>query len=200
MKYQRDRFADETIVRPYPRQSAKTATMNGMVFLARPKSFSQQTNTDRAGVSKKQVAKPKSIPDNQTARGITQRTRRHILCVDDEPDILDVAALSLEMVGEYQVTRASSGGEACRLASEVSPDLILLDVMMPVMAGPATLKALRRDERTAQIPIVFMTARVQPEEVEEYFVLGACAVIHKPFDPMLLATQLGDILDADVNE
>ena len=67
--------------------------------------------------------------------------------------------------------------------------------MMPQMGGPSTLQALRAKAETASIPVVFMTARVQPKEVEEYLALGASAVVHKPFDPMQLAGQIGEILN-----
>lgn len=119
----------------------------------------------------------------------------HILCVDDEQDILSVAKLSLETVGGYKVTTCSSGPEAVERIKDINPDLILLDVMMPHMGGPETLQALRTVTEAAITPIVFMTARVQPKEVEEYLQLGAAAVVHKPFDPMQLASQIGEILD-----
>lgn len=119
----------------------------------------------------------------------------HILCVDDEHDILSVAKLSLETVGGYKVTTCSSGPEAVERIKEISPDLILLDVMMPHMGGPETLQELRAITEAAITPIVFMTARVQPKEVEEYLQMGAAAVVHKPFDPMQLANQIGEILE-----
>lgn len=119
----------------------------------------------------------------------------HILCVDDERDILSVARLSLETVGGYKVTTCSSGPEAVERIKDINPDLILLDVMMPHMGGPETLQELRSITDAAITPIVFMTARVQPNEVEEYIQMGAAAVVHKPFDPMQLANQIGEILD-----
>jgi len=70
------------------------------------------------------------------------------------------------------------------------PDLILLDVMMPGMDGPTTLKSLRGHDEFAAIPVLFMTAKVQSDEVEEYLALGAVGVIHKPFDPMALSDEI----------
>jgi CheY-like chemotaxis protein len=74
-----------------------------------------------------------------------------------------------------------------------SPDLLLLDVMMPEMDGPTTLKALRQIPGTLPTPVIFMTAKVQPAEVEELRTLGALDVIAKPFDPMTLADQIKKI-------
>ena len=75
-------------------------------------------------------------------------------------------------------------------AAKWRPDLILLDVMMPVMDGPATLRRLRENPQTADIPVVFMTARAQTRELDHFKSLGAAGVIVKPFDPMTLAASL----------
>ncbi|MFP8776959.1 response regulator [Hydrogenophaga sp. RWCD_12] len=116
-----------------------------------------------------------------------------ILYVEDEPDIQAVAAMALEMVGGFQVKVCSSGEEALQEVRSFAPDLILLDVMMPGMDGPGTLRALRAMPATARVPVAFMTAKVQPEEVEHYRALGALDVIAKPFDPMTLSTRVRDI-------
>ena len=118
---------------------------------------------------------------------------QHVLCVDDEADILEVAQLSLETVGGLTVTCLNSGQAAVAEAEQIKPDLILLDVMMPVMDGPATLKALRKNPALDHIPIVFMTARVQPAEIQEYMSMGAAGVTPKPFDPMTLAGHISEI-------
>jgi CheY-like chemotaxis protein len=110
-----------------------------------------------------------------------------ILHVDDEPDIREVVELSLGLDSDFVTRNVGSGKEALVVASEWLPDLILLDVMMPAMDGPATLAHLRADERTARIPVVFMTARAQAREIELLNSLGAMGVIDKPFDPMALA-------------
>ena len=75
-------------------------------------------------------------------------------------------------------------------AIDWEPDVILMDVMMPVMDGPETLSHLRENARTAKIPVVFMTARAQTREVEHFLSLGAAGVITKPFDPMTLAAAV----------
>ncbi|HEY2137218.1 MAG TPA: response regulator [Xanthobacteraceae bacterium] len=110
-----------------------------------------------------------------------------VLYVDDEPDIREVVELSLSLDPGLAVRTCASGEEASVAAADWSPDLILCDVMMPVMDGPAMLAHLRQDPRTARIPVVFMTARAQPKEIEHFMSLGASGVIGKPFDPMTLA-------------
>ncbi len=97
----------------------------------------------------------------------------HILCVDDEQDILAISQASLETIGGFAVTCCNSGAEALRSIQETKPDLVLLDVMMPLMGGPATLKAIHNLPGCADLPIVFMTARVQPDEIKAYLDLGA---------------------------
>jgi two-component system, OmpR family, response regulator len=116
-----------------------------------------------------------------------------ILYVEDEPDIQTIAKLALEAVGGFTVKICSSGREALDTVAEFSPDLILLDVMMPGMDGPTTLQALRGLAACATTPVVFMTAKVQPQEVSGYKALGALSVIAKPFDPMTLSDQVRTI-------
>ena len=115
---------------------------------------------------------------------------QHILCVDDEADILEVARMTLETVGGFHVTCMGSGAEAIEKAESIHPDLILLDVMMPQRDGPSTLQALRRQPSLNDVPIVFMTARVQPAEVQHYLEIGAAGVTPKPFDAMALSGQI----------
>ncbi len=113
-----------------------------------------------------------------------------ILYVEDETDIQAVASLALEGVGGFTLCTCSSGAEAVAAVADFRPDLLLLDVMMPGMDGPATLEAIRALPGTADIPVVFMTARVQAHEVAALNALGAIDVIAKPFDPMTLAEHL----------
>lgn len=113
-----------------------------------------------------------------------------VLYVDDEPDIREIAKIALDLDDGMVVETAASGAEAITKARNWSPDIILLDVMMPDMDGPMTLAALRGHAATRSIPVVFITARTQAHEVERFRALGAAAVIPKPFDPMLLATQV----------
>ena len=115
--------------------------------------------------------------------------------MEDEPDIQAVAELALEMVGGYQVTICNSGQEALNKVSGFAPDLILLDLMMPGMDGPTTLQNLHADPVNITVPVIFLTAKVQPSEVTQYQALGALNVIAKPFDPMTLAAQVRQIWD-----
>jgi len=88
-----------------------------------------------------------------------------ILMIDDESDIQTVARLALETLGGFTVQLCNSGSEAVMIASAFKPDVILLDVMMPGMDGPTTLKTLRDQPRTAAIPVIFMTAKVRATRV-----------------------------------
>lgn len=118
------------------------------------------------------------------------QTLERILYVEDEPDIQAVARLALEQLGGFRVELCSSGAEALERIPLFKPDLILLDVMMPGMDGPSTLRALRNMPEGRDRPVVFMTAKVQPQEVAHYKQLGAIDVIPKPFDPMGLADKV----------
>jgi CheY-like chemotaxis protein len=117
-------------------------------------------------------------------------TLQRILYVEDEPDIQTVARIVLETVGGFTVQICSSGEEALQTAVEFAPDLLLLDVMMPGMDGPTTLQALRNLPDLENTPAVFMTAKVQPQEIEQFKSFGALDVITKPFDPMALSSQI----------
>jgi CheY-like chemotaxis protein len=119
-----------------------------------------------------------------------------VMLVDDEEDIRTIGQLSLGRVGGWQTVMAASGAEALTKAAAEQPDLILLDVMMPDLDGPTTFSLLRGQEATAKIPIIFMTAKVQKHEVARYLELGAVGVIHKPFDPMTLPSEIRRLLAA----
>ena len=118
-----------------------------------------------------------------------------ILIIDDEDDIRRIASLGLGRVGKMEVIEAHSGAEGVRKAEEEKPDCILLDVMMPVMDGPATLAALRHNPVTSEIPVIFLTAKAMTSEVERLKGLGATGVLTKPFDPMMLAAQVRRIVE-----
>ena len=115
---------------------------------------------------------------------------RKILHVEDEPDIREVARLALETVGGFVVESCASGEDAVVRAPAFRPDLVLLDVMMPGLDGPATFQRLRQIPGFEQIPVIFMTAKAMPQEIERFRELGALDVITKPFDPMELASQI----------
>jgi CheY-like chemotaxis protein len=121
---------------------------------------------------------------------VTRPALRTILYVDDEPDIREIVEMSLALVEDLAVHTCESGDQALRLAPQLRPDLVLLDVMMPNMDGPTTLKRMRENAALAGIPVVFMTAKALPQEVARFRDLGAVGVIAKPFDPMKLAQQV----------
>ena len=117
-------------------------------------------------------------------------TAIRLLHVDDEPDIRTVVELALSLDPIFEVRSCESGADALAAAAEWRPDVMLLDVMMPVMDGPATLAQLRANPATTDIPVIFMTARAQARETERFRSLGAIGVIPKPFDPMTLAASV----------
>ncbi len=119
-----------------------------------------------------------------------------ILHVDDEPDIREIVGLSLSLNPDFQLRACGSGADAITAAAAWSPLLILLDVMMPGMDGPTTLSHLRKNPDTSDIPVLFMTARAQAREVEQFISLGAQGVISKPFDPMTLPFLVRNHLQA----
>ena len=119
---------------------------------------------------------------------------KHILLIDDEDDIREVAAMSLETVAGWRVTCASSGEEGIRLAEHAAPDAILLDVMMPDQDGPQTLRRLRQNAKTKSIPVLFLTAKVQAFERQRLKDIGASGTLAKPFNPMKLADEISQTL------
>ncbi|WP_296130859.1 response regulator [Pseudomonas sp. Ga0074129] len=118
---------------------------------------------------------------------------QRILHVEDDPSIQAVARVALEAVGGFQVLSCSSGQAALDQLVAFAPDFILLDVMMPDMDGPQTLAHIAQLIDIEQVPVAFMTAKVQPAEIAHYRSLGARDVIIKPFDPMQLAAQVRKI-------
>lgn len=126
-----------------------------------------------------------------------------VLIVDDDDDIRTIGTISLGTVGGMSVRQASSGPEGASMAREEGPDVILLDMMMPGLDGLGTLAELRADPRTAEIPVIFMTAKAQSRDLPQYLAAGAIGVIAKPFDPMTLAEEVRALVaaaasDADV--
>lgn len=124
---------------------------------------------------------------------MSAETLSRILYVEDEPDIQAVAKLALAVVGGFTLEVCSSGQEALEKAEAFAPQLMLIDVMMPEMDGLTTMQKLHDIPALANVPTVFMTAKVQLQKVKEYKALGAVEVIAKPFDPMTLASDINDI-------
>src|ERR1700681_2202745 len=120
--------------------------------------------------------------------------RFRVLYIDDEPDICEVVQIALGLDPSLWVRSCTSGKEALATATEWRPDIILCDVVMPVMDGPATLARLRQHPQTADTPFIFMTSRAQARELECFKSPGAAGVIVKPFDPMTLADTVRSLL------
>ena len=119
---------------------------------------------------------------------------RRILLIDDEDDIREIAALSLEATVGWETSTAECGSAGVAKAIAAPPDAILLDVMMPDMDGPETFLELRRHAETAATPVIFLTAKAQAAERRGLLETGANGVIAKPFDPLTLASEISVIL------
>ena len=120
--------------------------------------------------------------------------QRRILIIDDDDDIREVAALTLETVAGWEGLTANSGANGIQRAREENPDAILLDVMMPGMDGPTTFQELQKIPETAGIPVILLTAKVQGADQKRFAELGVAAILFKPFDPLTLAQQMSDAL------
>lgn len=119
---------------------------------------------------------------------------KRILIIDDDPDILAVAQLALEAIEGWDVTIALSGKEGIEKARKERPDAILLDVMMPEMDGISTFQVLQSASETASIPVILMTAKVQPADQQRFATSGVAATIIKPFKAMQLSAQIAELL------
>ncbi|MBI1417462.1 MAG: response regulator [Limimaricola sp.] len=116
-----------------------------------------------------------------------------VVFVEDDPDIFLLIELALSRLGGFTVKGFQSGAEAVAHAAASKPQLVLLDVMMPDMDGPTTMKELSSQPGFADTPMVFMTAKINPSDVDRLYAMGAAAVLTKPFDPMTLADELRKI-------
>ena len=120
---------------------------------------------------------------------------KKILVIDDENDIQEVARLSLQLTENWTVMSANGGAAGTMLTLSAEPDAILLDVMMPDMDGPSTLRVLQQQGVT--IPVIFLTAKVQPVDRQKFMQLGVRGIISKPFDPLTLGKQIREMLAWD---
>lgn len=125
------------------------------------------------------------------------RTAPRVLVVDDDDGIRDVVDIALNLVGGFDVTCASSGEEALSLLDDHSFDVVVLDVMMPGLDGPSTLRRMRSTFNGSDVPVVFLTAKAQPHERMELQSLGVSGVIVKPFDPLTLADDVRNLARLD---
>jgi CheY-like chemotaxis protein len=122
-------------------------------------------------------------------------TVKRILVVDNKPTIQEVAKICLDTVAGWEVFVAGSGMEGLAKAESEQPDAILLDVMMPDMDGLTTFQKLQANPTTQGIPVILLTANVQPSDYLRYQELGLRAAIAKPFNPLGLAGEIAQILD-----
>lgn len=122
-----------------------------------------------------------------------QKPLTSVFYVDDEPDIREVVEMALGLVPGLTVRTCPSGVQAIQELPLLQPDLVLLDVMMPGLDGPATLAQMRNDEILRNLPVIFMTAKALPQEVDRFMKLGAIGVISKPFDPMQLGQRVQEL-------
>lgn len=121
-----------------------------------------------------------------------------ILYVEDQKDIQLIAKYALETIGKYELSICNNGQEALDSIKSFSPDMILLDVMMPVMDGPTTLENIKKMDAFKDTPIIFMTAKVLPTEINALIEMGAAGVISKPFNPVELSNEIQSIYNKAV--
>ena len=117
-----------------------------------------------------------------------------VLVAEDDPDIQVILKMVLVRLGKCEVAITFQGDQVLPMAKEHHPGLILLDVMLPEMSGFEICKVLKADPETRSIPVIFLTARSMPTEIQEAMTLGALAYLAKPFDPMTLVAQINQIL------
>jgi CheY-like chemotaxis protein len=117
-----------------------------------------------------------------------------ILIAEDERDIRELIAFSLQGLGGFDIVLASNGAEAVERATAEIPDLILMDVRMPRMTGYAACKKLKENDATKSVPVIFLSAKGQDEEIQQGLAAGAAAYILKPFAPDELVNQVRSVL------
>ncbi|MBE9169459.1 response regulator [Pleurocapsales cyanobacterium LEGE 06147] len=121
-------------------------------------------------------------------------TTKRILVCDDEGGILAIAQLGLQMQEGWEIITASCGKEAIAIAETEQPDVVVLDVMMPDIDGPATLDLLRANPSTQSIPVIFLTAKTRNAEYRQLMHLPVAGIIAKPFNPLTLGSKIAEIL------
>lgn len=119
-----------------------------------------------------------------------------ILYAEDEPDVQTIVEISVWSTSNYEIKTCQNGQLLLECVEEYKPDLILLDVMMPEMDGPATYKNLKLNEKTKNIPVIFITAKAQTHEIELFKETGVIGVITKPFDPITLCSEIQRIWES----
>lgn len=118
----------------------------------------------------------------------------HILVVDDEPDIRQLIAFTLQFAG-HKISQAANGSDAVEMTLQTQPDLIIMDVRMPKMNGYEACQIIKKTDATQHIPIVFLSAKAQDEDVTAGITVGAAEYIMKPFSPQELMQRIDEILN-----
>lgn len=119
---------------------------------------------------------------------------KRILLIDDDYHIREVTKLTLELMAQWEVSIASSGNQGLILARTEQPDVILLDIMMPELDGIATLERLKADNHTQHIPVLLLTGKAQPTQLQQIVNSRLAGIIHKPFDPLTLHDTIAKAL------
>lgn len=122
-------------------------------------------------------------------------TTKSILLIDDEPNIAEVIAVCLESFKGWKVQIANSGKVGLSIVEALKPDAILLDVMMPIMDGMTVYQNLKKNPVTQNIPVIFLTAKVQVSDREKFAQLGVVGTIAKPFEPLKISDQIAQLLN-----
>jgi CheY-like chemotaxis protein len=125
---------------------------------------------------------------------------KRVLVIDDEDVVQEVIQGCLEDVGGWETLLASSGSEGLEIAIAKLPDAILLDVSMPDMDGVETFQQLQDNSITKDIPVILLTAKIQPADRARFSQLGIAGLIAKPFDPMTLADRIATSLGWDLED
>ncbi|MBD2356450.1 response regulator [Tolypothrix sp. FACHB-123] len=119
---------------------------------------------------------------------------KRLLIIDDEPDIRRILQVSLEEIAGWQVSTAESGSQALTIVKTGQWDAIVLDISMPDMDGFDVFKQLQSDPYTQAIPVVLLTAKVQPSDRRRFAQMGVAGVIAKPFNPVTISNQVAQTL------
>jgi CheY-like chemotaxis protein len=128
------------------------------------------------------------------------RQLKKIMYAEDEPDVQMVVELTVQTMSDYEIKICENGRVLLENIQEYEPDLVLLDVMMPEMDGPTTLKNLKQSDATKNLPVIFMTAKAQVHEIEALKSSGVVGVITKPFDPVTLCDEIEQIWKENFDE
>lgn len=116
-----------------------------------------------------------------------------ILVIDDEPAILTVAQVSLEILGNWEVLTASTGRDGLKKAKSEKPEVIILDIMMPDLNGLTVLEAIRADPILQNTLVILLTGKGEDWDAYEYHSLNIAGIIAKPFEPLELTPKIAEI-------